>query len=621
MGDAARVQSLPGYYAPRERAEPMRMILSLLVAMTLTLVPGARADVFSAAVAADHPLAAEAGAEMLRKGGNAVDAAVASAFVLSVVEPYACGVGGGGFMLLSLPDDPRTEAENDPLRLAIDFRETAPAAIKPNYYNATHSTASRVGGRAVAVPSMVAGLLSAHERFGALDRADVLAPAIRCANEGFAVSDDYLSTIDELRRTFRLTLNYKDAYSYVWNDLMGAGELEEGAALKNPAQGELLSRISEHGADAFYTGEVAEAIVSVVSEYGGEMTLKDLADYKVVDREPLVGAFAGREILTMPPPSSGGVATLQILGLLERYAQSTETPLAEYEHNSVPWMHALAEAFKHAFADRNAVMGDPDHADVDWAPLLESDYLDQLAARTDPTAALKPNEYGALGLEAEPLPDDAGTSHLSVIDASGGAVACTLTINTSFGSFVAVEPFGFVLNNEMDDFTTRSGRPNAFGLKQSDANAPDAGKRPVSSMSPTIVLDDAGAVELIAGASGGPRIITATVQAILNALVFDMSAQDAVTAPRVHDQLWPPALYMEPEWDLGGQPDPEDIEKFTRWARNSKRNTTIRFELTGLGHSLRRMAEIGAVQVIKRTDEGYEAAGDPRKGGSGAGVE
>jgi len=599
----------------------MRTILSLVVCATLTLVPGARADVYSAAVAADHPLAAEAGAEMLRKGGNAVDAAVASAFVLSVVEPYACGVGGGGFMLLALPDDPRTDDENDPVRLAIDFREAAPDAVDPKYFEHMHSTASRFGGRAVAVPSMVAGLLSAHERFGALDRADVLAPAIRCATDGFTVTADYRQTIDELRRTFRLSLEYKEAYAYVWNELMGAGQLEEGATLKNPAQGELLSRISEHGASAFYQGEVAEAIVSVVNEYGGEMTLKDLAAYKPIDREPLVGSFAGREIITMPPPSSGGVATLQILGLLERYAENTETPLSDHEHNSVPWMHALAEAFKHAFADRNAVMGDPDHADIDWAPLLESDYLDQLAARTDRTTTLRPNEYGALGLEAEPLPDDAGTSHLSVIDASGGAVACTLTINTAFGSFVAVEPFGFVLNNEMDDFTTRRGRPNAFGLKQSDANAPGPGKRPVSSMSPTIVFDDAGEVELIAGASGGPRIITATVQAILNALVFDMSAEDAVTAPRVHDQLWPPALYMEPEWDLASQPDPDDIEKFTRWARTSKRNTKMRFELTGLGHSLRRMAQIGAVQVIKRADEGYEAAGDPRKGGAGAGVE
>ncbi len=598
----------------------MRLILSVLVSATLLFVPGARAAVYTGgAVASDHPLAAEAGAEILRAGGNAVDAAVASAFVLSVVEPYACGIGGGGFMVLHLPDDPRTDAPGDALRLAIDFRETAPAAVTPDYFEGQGAEASRFGGKAVAVPSMVAGLLSAHERFGALDRASVLAPAIRAATDGFPASADYVRTVGELRRTFRLSKEKQEAYAYVWDTLMAKGELEEGALLTNPEQGALLTRIAQDGPSAFYEGETADAIVAAIAAAGGELTLEDLRSYRPVDRAPIVGSFAGREVVVMPPPSSGGVATLEILGILERYARDNDTTLGEFEHNTVPWMHALAEAFKHAFADRNAYLGDADFADVPWQGLLESEYLDTLASRIFTAQTRKPNEYGRPGAEAEPFPDDAGTSHLSVIDASGAAVACTLTINTSFGSLVDVS--GFVLNNQMDDFTARRGRPNAFNLKQSEANAPAAGKRPVSSMSPTIVFTPEGEVELIVGASGGPRIITATVQAILNAVTFDMSAEDAVTSPRVHDQLWPLALYMEPEWDLGGQMDPDDVVALQKWMKTNKRNERMRFDLTGIGHSLRRMEHVGAVQLIKRVEGGYEAAGDPRKGGGGAGVE
>lgn len=600
----------------------MRSLLIAVASAVLVAGAAARAQVYSGgAVASDHPLAAEAGAEMLRAGGNAVDAAVASAFVLSVVQPYGSGVGGGGFMLLALPDDPRTDAPDDSVRLAIDFRETAPAAVTPDYYLGKPHDASREGGAAVGVPGAVAGLLQAHERFGALDRETVLEPALRAAENGYEVSPDYARTASELRRTFRLSPERQERFAYVWNDFLAQGELEAGVRRFNPEKAQLLRRIAEQGADAFYTGEVAEAIVAVVNQQGGEMTLDDLASYEPLDREPVVGSFAGRELLVMPPPSSGGVAALQSLGLLERYAMNNEVKLADFEHNSVSWMHALAECFKHAFADRNAIMGDPVHADVEWGELLEPGYLDALAARIAPRNTMRPNEYGKVGLDAAPLPVDGGTSHLSVVDASGGAVACTLTINTAFGSFIVVEEFGFVLNNQMDDFTSRPGRPNAFNLKQSEANAPDAGKRPVSSMSPTIVFSPEGDVELVAGASGGPRIITSTVQAILNAIVFDMNAESAVATPRVHDQLWPMALYLEPEWDIGGRADPDDVEALARWMKTSKRNEQMRFDLTGIGHSLRRMERIGAVQVVKRVEGGYEAAGDPRKGGAGAGVE
>ena len=594
----------------------MRLLCALLV-----LIPAALSRAAGpAAVAADHPAASAAGAEMLRQGGNAVDAAVAAAFMLSVVEPYACGIGGGGFMLISLTDDPRTDDAGDPLRLFIDFRETAPAAVDAEFFVNQPTVSSRDGAHAVAVPGSVAGLLSALDRFGTLDRATVIAPALAAARDGFAVTPDYAETAASLRRWFR-DLAHQERFAFVWNEMIGQGEIEAGAELKNPGHARALELIAEQGADAFYTGEIAEAIVRTIQADGGVMTAADLAAYAPVDREPISGSVFGREMIVAPPPSSGGVAMVQVFGLLERFAANTGTDLAAIEHNSVEWMHLLSEVFKHAFADRNAYMGDADFADVPWNELIEPAHLDALAARVMPSEARHVREYGRPGLGVDvappsaPVPDDAGTSHLSIIDAAGNAVACTLTVNTDFGSKLVVDGFGFVLNNEMDDFTARPGRANAYGLTQSTANAPAPGKRPLSSMSPTIVFGADGNVELVAGASGGPRIITGTIQAILNSLVFEMSADDAVGTPRVHDQLWPPALQLEPEWDLTNNINPDDIEALQRWLRNSKRNERMRFALTGMGHPLRRIEEVAAVQLVRVTADGIDAASDPRKGG------
>lgn len=599
-------------------------LLTVLLSASLALpahADGAPALFRGGAAAADHPLASEAGAEMLRNGGNAVDAAVASAFALSVVTPYASGIGGGGFLLVALPDDPRTPAAGDAVRTAFDFRETAPAGMTADFFTERAAETARDGGLSVATPGAVAGLLRAHERFGALDRAAVLAPAIRLAEEGFVVSEDYAETAADLRGWFRANPEREQAYAALWTGFLGAGELSAGERLTNPRQAEALRLIAKEGAAAFYSGPIAEAIVETVQRSGGILTADDLAAYRVIEREPIIGEFRGRTVMAMPPPSSGGVATLQILGLIERYGAGEAVDLSAFEHNSVPYMHALAEAFKHAFADRNAMMGDADHADVPWRGLLDAAYLDQLAALTSSTSARRPDMYGGLGLAKAAIPDDAGTSHISVIDADGGAVAATLTVNTDFGSKLVVEGFGIVLNNQIDDFTTHSGRPNAFGLIQSAANAPGPGKRPVSSMAPTILFDADGAAELVVGASGGPRIISATVQAILNALVFKMTAEASVSVPRVHDQLWPPSLQLEPEWDLSTTVNPDDVEAVQRWMRTSRRNERMRFELTGLGHSLRRIEEVGAVQMVRRTPDGLDAASDPRKGGTPAGIE
>ncbi len=323
----------------------MRMRATVVGLVTLLAVRVSFGGLYTGgAVAADHPLASAAGAEMLRAGGNAVDAAVASGFVLSVVEPYACGIGGGGFMLLTMPDDPRTDEVGDQLRLAIDFRETAPGVVTPEYYEALPSDAARDGGKAVGVPGMVAGLLSAHERFGVLDRATVLAPAIRLAEEGFAVSADYAETAAGLKRWFNVDASRQGTFAYVWNDLTAQCEIQEGTILKDAGQARALRLIAEQGADAFYRGEIADAIVASITKADGELTADDLAGYVSIDREPISGTFRGREILVMPPPSSGGVATLQILGILERYAEANGVDLADVEHNSVSWMHAARRA-------------------------------------------------------------------------------------------------------------------------------------------------------------------------------------------------------------------------------------------------------------------------------------
>jgi len=570
-------------------------------------------------VAADHPLASQAGLAMLEQGGNAVDAAVAAAFALSVVRPYSCGIGGGGFLLIRLPDDPRTAARGDVVEAAIDHRETAPAAVGPDFFEQLDDAeASRSSGAAVGVPGTVAGLLYALERYGTLDRKTVLAPAIRLAEQGWEADANHVEVAREVAEWFEEHPERKAQAPLLWRTLMQEGRVQVGDRLRNPAQARALRLIARMGAKAFYEGPIAQAIVEQVRAAGGVMTLDDLRSYEVRELEPLVGRFQGRRVLTFPPPSSGGVATLETLGLLERFAGKLGAPLASLDPHSAAYIHALAEACKHAFADRARFLGDG--ARVDW--LLDAGRLDELAGRFDPQRTHKPSAYGSTA----PPPDDAGTSHLSVVDQWGGAVACTQTINLSYGSKITVEAFGFALNNEMDDFTTRAGRANAFGLVQSEANLPAPGKRPLSSMSPTIVLQQdpsAGAerVELVAGASGGPRIITGTLQALLNAMVFGMTAQEAVGAPRVHHQWLPNFLQLEPAFDPdAGAPQGEaSVGALQGFMTRVQRLAQLRSELEAKGHRLATRATVGVVQLVRCEEAGCEGASDPRKGGAPAG--
>ncbi len=540
------------------------------------------------AVAADHALASEAGVEMLKRGGNAVDAAVATSFCLSVVRPYSCGIGGGGFMVIYTP---AADDDSEPTAVALGYREMAPKAVDRDYYvKLDDRSASRFGHHASGVPGTVAGLFYALEHYGSLDRATVLGPAIRAAEEGFVVDANHVSVARDVGRRLDEYPHLQPSFAYLWETLCHNGNIEVGDTVRNPQQGRALRLIAEHGRDAFYTGEIAQAIEEVMREHDGSITAEDLAAYEPRVAEPQRGSFREYRVVSMPPPSSGGIAMQQIFGMIERIGVGTDGHGSG--HNSPEYVHLVTEAMKYAFADRAEWLADSEYVNVPVDRLLNPAYLDQLAREIDADRTFDMDHYGSLA----PPPEDAGTSHFSVVDGHGMAVACTETINLSYGSLVCVPGFGFALNDQMDDFTTFPGEPNAFGLQQSDRNAPEPGKRPLSSMSPTIVVRD-GRVVLVAGASGGPRIITGTTQCILNCLLFDMTPRESLTALRFHHQWLPNAIELE-----GGWIDTAGVE-----ALNQK------------GHEVREARGVGVVQLISVSDEGLRAASDPRKGGRPAG--
>jgi gamma-glutamyltranspeptidase/glutathione hydrolase len=483
----------------------------------------------------------------------------------------------------------------------------------------------------VGVPGTVAGLLQAHERLGRLGRAEVMAPAIRAAEEGFTADAHYASTAAGLIADFRENPEWQHRFAFVWERYLLRGQVKAGDRIHAPEQAAALRLIAQRGAAGFYDGPVADAIIAAVARDGGAMTRDDLTRYIVEWTNPIRCTFMGREFLTMPPPSSGGIAMAQTLGILSRILPEPPEPLnigtniaqlrqavdaanrsthslRAYRAGPV-YLHALAESLKHAFADRSRWLGDPAFADVPVERLLSPAYLDARAATFRFDGTFPPEAYGT---PEEAPPDDHGTSHFCVIDRWGNAVACTETINLEFGSCIAVEPYGFVLNNQMDDFTTRRGRANAFGLRQSDRNLPAPGKRPLSSMTPTIVLDHRGRVEIIAGASGGPRIISGTLQAILNVLLFRDTADQAVARPRMHHQWSPNSLRLEPglfdgEWSAMGP-----------WVPGG--TTSLPEALRQRGHTVEPIGAVADVQLIRRASDGqWEAASDPRKGGRPAG--
>jgi gamma-glutamyltranspeptidase/glutathione hydrolase len=546
-----------------------------------------------AAVAADHAIASQAGVEMLQNGGNAIDAAVATSFCLSVVRPFSCGLGGGGFMLIYVP----ARGGHPAMARALNYRETSPAAVGPDFYtNLDDKTASKYGWRASGVPGAVAGLCLALDQYGTLDLKTVLGPAIRAAERGFVADQAFVKATREVARAVEGRPDLFEALGPIWTDLCGSGQVQVGDVIRNPDQARALRLIAAHGPSAFYQGEIAKAIDRVMREHDGTLTAADLRGYRVGNVPPLESEFEQWKILSMPPPSSGGLAMAQIFGLLDRRGLD----LHATSPNSADYVHLTAEAMKHAFADRSRWLADPAFTDVPIERLLSPAYLDDRAAAIDMQRTRDASTYGSQNLRAPPRDDD-GTSHFCVIDATGMAVACTETINLEFGSLACVPGFGFCLNNQMDDFTTLRGQANAFNLRQSEANLPQPGKRPLSSMSPTIVLRD-GKVAMIAGGSGGPRIISATTQCLLNVMVFDMKPAQAVTAPRFHHQWMPDKLQTDKAWD-----NPRDIATLG--------------ELRRRGHDVGLLSGESAVQmiVVNQHDGTIGAACDPRKGGRPAG--
>ncbi len=527
-------------------------------------------------VAADNADASRIGAAILEQGGDAADAAAAVALYLGVVQPFASGIGGGGFAVVH-----RHGAE----AYALDFREMAPGKAHRDMYLDPEGQVipqlSTRGPKASGIPGEVAGLYALHQKHGKLPWRAVVAPALAAAQDGFPVGELLHRRISRYRD--RLAERPRFARQF----LTASGEpLPVGAALKRPALAKTLAAIGEAGAEAFYRGPIAQEIARSMAADGGLITITDLAGYVTKERPLVRDTVMGFDVISMPPPSSGGAVIVAVLKALEG------TPLKQEGHNSSAYLHRLTEAFKHAFADRARVMGDPDFTPVPLDALVGDMAVKRVKAAFDPEKTLPKDAYGGpFG-----VPDDGGTSHFSVVDGAGNAVALTTTINTGFGSLYIAGETGIVMNNEMDDFVAKPGVPNVFGLIGQAANAVAPGKRPLSSMSPTIVLKE-GQVRLVAGASGGPTIITGTLQVMLNVLVFGMDVRRAIEAPRIHHQWVPEILFVE-----------DDIP------------ADVRAGLERRGHTLKVRPRFNSVQGIEGRKGGWWGASDPSKLGRPAGV-
>jgi gamma-glutamyltranspeptidase/glutathione hydrolase len=479
-------------------------------------------------VVSTSQLASQVGVDILQKGGNAVDAAVAVALALAVTWPAAGNLGGGGFMLVRRADG-TTEI--------IDYRERAPLAARRDMYLDARGRlipeASTVGYLAAAVPGTVAGLALARERHGKLPWAELVRPARRLAEEGFPLN---YQTILGLRQHADLLGRFPDSRRIFLKD----GKLYQvGERLVQRELGETLGRLEKNGPREFYEGETARRLVEDMKRHGGLITLVDLKENQPRLRQPLRGTYRGHEILTMPPPSSGGPILLEMLNMLERY------PLAELGHNSAEELHVLVEVMRRAFADRAAHLGDADFVKVPVAGLIAKSYAAKLVASIDRAHASTSLKVQAGTPLAEESPE---TTHFTVVDAEGNVVTNTYTLNGSFGAGATATGLGFLLNNEMDDFTSKVGSPNAYGVIQGENNAIAPRKRPLSSMTPTIVLKD-GKLLMAVGSPGGPTIINTVLQVLINVIDFGMNLQQAIDQPRIHHQWLPDHIQWEP-WGM-----------------------------------------------------------------------
>ncbi|WP_404948410.1 gamma-glutamyltransferase [Shewanella sp. SR44-3] len=527
-------------------------------------------------VASQEALASRIGVDILKQGGNAVDAAVAVGFALAVTLPRAGNIGGGGFMLVHLAKENKT--------IAIDYRETAPNKAHKDIFLDEQGNAvdklSREHGLAVGVPGTVMGMELALTKYGTMSLKQVMAPAIKLAAEGFSVTSDLADSLAGVKSRIAqwpssIKIFYKaDGSNLAFNDI-----------LKQPELAHSLSLIAKLGSKGFYQGETAQKIVAAVKDAGGVMTLEDLANYKVVEREPVRGQYRGYEVVSMPAPSSGGIHIIEMLNVLEHF------PIDKFGHNTAQTIHVMAETMKYAYADRSEYLGDPDFVTVPTAALLSRDYAASIAKKiainkATPSSEIKP------GLLA-PY-ESTQTTHYSVVDKFGNAVSNTYTLNFSYGSGLVAAGTGILLNNEMDDFSVKPGSPNGYGLIGGDANAVEGNKRPLSSMSPTIVMKD-GKPFIVTGSPGGSRIINITLQVIMNVIDHQLNIAEASAAARVHHQWQPDELLVE---------------------RSLNADTVSLLEAKG--HNVKVQQSIGSTQSIVVRDNGIMGASDPRRAGSEA---
>jgi gamma-glutamyltranspeptidase/glutathione hydrolase len=495
-------------------------------------LPAVESDQFM--VVSAQRLAAEAGAAMLRQGGNAIDAAVAVGYAEAVTNPCCGNIGGGGFMVAHLADG---------RNVFLNFRETAPHAATANMYLDARGQpipgASLIGWRSAGVPGTVLGLDTALSRYGTLSRKAVMAPAIRLAREGFILTRADTDILD--RSNAKLHRDPHVAAVYLRPD---GSPLQPGDRLIQPALARTLEAIAERGPDAFYRGSIPAAIEAASRQGGGILAAEDFEAYRVTDTPPVTCTYRGFTVVSAPPPSSGGVALCELLAVLQGYDLRT---LGFHSSESV---HIITEAMRHTFFDRNTWLGDPAFVDDPLSWLLSPDHAASI--RTAITDRATPSVELRSGVPPHERPE---TTHFSVADRAGNAVAITYTLNGSFGAGVMADDTGFLMNDEMDDFTTKPGAPNLFGLVQGKANAIAPGKRPLSSMAPTVVLKD-GQTRFVLGSPGGSRIITIVLETLLNLIDYDMAPQEAVDAPRFHHQWLPDTLYTEP---FGLSPDTEHL--------------------------------------------------------------